>query len=180
MSPDYREEKLRELIVYVAEKSTEDRWFGAVKLNKLLYYADFAAFRRLGTPITGADYRKLPEGPAPRQLLRARDSLIADGSIDIESRPVLGYVQQRVVPLRHARGELFTPDELAIADEVVAALQSFTGRQVSEMSHDEPGWKSVGDYETIPYTTAWLSAEQLTQEQVEHGLEVAKRHELVG
>lgn len=63
-------EKFRELILYVANMSRNDPDFGAVKLNKILYYADFRAYRELGRPISGAAYRKLSEGPAPRQLLR--------------------------------------------------------------------------------------------------------------
>lgn len=179
MSFEYREDKLRELIVYVAARSSEDRWFGAVKLNKILYYSDFGAFRRLGQPITGAEYMKLPEGPAPRQLLRARDTLLGDGSVTIESRHVLGYVQQRVSARRAARREFFTLEELSIVDEVIESLRPFTGRQVSEMSHQEPGWKIAEDLETIPYATAWLSPDQLTQDQLEHGFEVARKHELI-
>lgn len=176
---EFRDDKLRELIVYVANRSAEDRWFGATKLNKLLYYSDFAAFRQLGAPITGADYMKLPEGPAPREFLRARQSLLADGSIGIESRPLMGYIQQRVVAHRPADQTLFSPDELAVVDEVIDSLGGLTSRQVSDMSHEEPGWKMAADYETIPYATAWLSPEPLTQDQLEHGLKVAGNHELI-
>ena len=64
----YDEEKLAELILYVAEKIQSDRTAGATKLNKYLYFADFSAVRKLGHPITGAEYQRLRHGPAPRRL----------------------------------------------------------------------------------------------------------------
>ena len=55
-APALNERKLRELVVLVANKSEGDPHFGAVKLNKILYYAEFQAFRILGSPIAGATY----------------------------------------------------------------------------------------------------------------------------
>ena len=36
-------EKLKELVLVVAQLCADDRNFGAVKLNKLLFFADFLA-----------------------------------------------------------------------------------------------------------------------------------------
>jgi len=178
--PQYDSAKLQELIVYIAHQSRDDPMFGAVKLNKILYYADFYAYRTLGEPISGAEYQRLPEGPAPRSLLTARHDLLADGAIEIEHRQAFNHVQQRVVPKRAARPGVLSEREMALVDEVITALRFMNARQVSDMSHEELGWRLVGDYETIPYPTAFLSAEPLTQDQIERGLEVARKHELVG
>ena len=40
---------LGELILYIAERCAEDPIFGAVKLNKLLWRADFLAYARDGS-----------------------------------------------------------------------------------------------------------------------------------
>ncbi|MEP6936295.1 MAG: type II toxin-antitoxin system antitoxin SocA domain-containing protein [Nitrospirota bacterium] len=48
----------------IAHKGKTDPRLGSVKLNKLLYYADFTAYRNLEKAITGAEYQHLPEGPA--------------------------------------------------------------------------------------------------------------------
>src|SRR6266540_3889807 len=106
--PQYDAEKLKELILYVADRSRDDLNFGAVKLNKILYYADFYAYRRLGHPITGAEYQKLQ---VRRELLR--DELIA-----IEHRQVFNHVQERVVPKSRYRQSVLTDEELTLADEV--------------------------------------------------------------
>lgn len=91
MDETFNEAKFRALIVYVAEQSRDDPFFGATKLNKILYYSDFRAYRELGHSITGADYQKLDEGPAPRQLLPIRRALIAEGLIRIEARPMFNH-----------------------------------------------------------------------------------------
>lgn len=157
--PQYNAAKLKGLILYVADRSRDDPHFGATKLNKILYYTDFRAYRELGHSITGADYQKLPEGPAPGELMRARQQLLNEGRITIEHHPVFNYIQQRIVPVERIQdpASLFSPDELAIVDEVLLGLGGKTGTEVSEMSHAEAGWKLVDYYQSIPYETAWLA-----------------------
>ena len=52
--------KLRELILYLARESEGDDYFGVVKLNKLLFYIDFEAYRRFGKSVTEQEYQALP------------------------------------------------------------------------------------------------------------------------
>lgn len=159
MEQKYNAEKLKNLIIYVAEKSKGDPYFGATKLNKILYYADFRAYRELGHSITGAEYQKLPEGPAPRDFLRVRRQLLDEGRIKIENRPVFNYIQQRIVPISPVpRPEsVFSADELAIVEDVLLTARGKSGTEVSEMSHAEAGWKLVAYYQTVPYETAWFT-----------------------
>ena len=172
----FDEEKFRELLVYVARRSADDPTFGSVKLNKILYYADFAAFRLLGQPITGATYQKLHEGPAPRELLRCRAELIRSGKANIESVPYFTGIQKRLV-ITHgceADTEIFNPQEIELVDQVINYFWGKTAREVSDFSHREPGWILSEDRETIPYETALLSAEPLDREVEELGLRLAK------
>lgn len=161
--------KFKELIVYVAAKSRDDPTFGAIKLNKVLYYADFTAYRRLGRPITGAAYFKLQEGPAPRQLLTARDELIREGRLRIEQRTLFSYVQKRLVLSEGCEpdSEFLRPEERALVDEIVDFFWGKTAREVSDYSHREPGWILAEDRADIPYESAWLSAEPIDQETEE-------------
>ena len=64
---EFEEARFKELIVLISELCAKDPTYGSVKLNKILYFADFMAYRVLGKPITGATYFKLQEGPAPRE-----------------------------------------------------------------------------------------------------------------
>jgi Protein of unknown function (DUF4065) len=67
--PEYDAAKFEELLLYVTERTQDDPACGDMKLNKLLYFADFLAFEKLGHAISGAPYQRLPWGPAPRYLL---------------------------------------------------------------------------------------------------------------
>ena len=49
--------RLRELVLYVSHKCSNDPTFGATKLNKILFYSDFWSFFRFGEPIAGLRYR---------------------------------------------------------------------------------------------------------------------------
>ena len=73
MNVIYEHNKLKELILYVAGRLAGDRFGGATKLNKVLYFSDFAHVRMHGRPITGAEYQKLENGPA-RTVTRIIDA----------------------------------------------------------------------------------------------------------
>lgn len=159
-SPKFDARKFDGLVLYAAQRADEDsdRWFGATKLNKILFYCDWVAYRRRGRPITGANYRKLPAGPVPRELLKARDALIDSGRVRLVARPVMTYVQHRLIPTSSVDPlEYFEQDELAIIDEVIDTLAPMTAAQVSELSHREIGWKAAPLGDDIPYETALLS-----------------------
>ena len=176
----FNEVKFKELLVYIAKASEGDPRFGAIKLNKILYYSDFAAHRLNGRSITGAKYKNLPEGPGPTALLPMRAKLVEESAIRITKRSYFGGVQDTIEPLRPADQTVFNVGraELMIVDEVIKWLWDKNGREVSDLSHKEPGWLLTEPGEIIPYRTAWLSSEPLTEEQIELGKVVAQRHGL--
>lgn len=155
----YSEDKLTELVLYVAKQTMGDRAAGATKLNKYLYFADFSAVRRLGRPITGADYQRLRFGPAPRRLAPVRDRLVRTGAARLDERvDALGFRHHELIPLREPRTDLFTAEELALVDEIIEVLRERSATEVSELSHREAGWQLVGDGDSIPYELAFVLA----------------------
>ncbi len=166
----FDERKFDEAIIYIAKHSEGDERFGAVKLNKILYFADFEAYRRLGEPITGATYYRLDQGPAPKQMLEARRRLIRKEAIRIEPRPYFTGVQHRIVALDEPTEGILRPEEVEILDEVIGELWHMTAREASELSHLEWGWLAAKPMEDIPYSSAWLSLEYIDEEDIEHSL----------
>lgn len=150
--------RFRDLILLLSLRSSGDEWFGATKLNKALYYCDFIAYKRLGSSITGATYRKLREGPVPRELLREREAMVAEEEIALETRQFFSYVQQRTLPLSSVEPRGFEPPELEIIEEVLRVLGPMTAKEASDLSHDEVGWAAAEPGEEIPYETAFLLA----------------------
>jgi hypothetical protein len=175
----YDEAKLRELVMYVANALRDDHAGGATKLNKVMYFADFAHVRRTGNAITGAEYQKLPQGPAPRRLLPVRDALVRSGDAAIVRESFLGYEQHRLIAARPANTAIFDESELTTVDSVLADLRHLTGAQVSELSHAEPGWLLVEVGETIPYAAALLLPQHVdTDVALALAHDVAKRYDL--
>lgn len=146
---EFNKEKFTELVLYIAENA-EDEDFGAIKMQKALWKADFVAFARLGKSITGAEYIKLENGPAAKRfkpiLQEMKDARIAEEAYQV----VGGYDSWRVVALRPADPEKFTKQELAIIHSAVAWVRSKTAKALSRESHGW-GWEAVEMKEMIPY-----------------------------
>src|ERR1700720_1644773 len=78
------QKRLREAILYVSHACEAAPLFGLVKLNKILWRADFESFAERGQPITGRQYQRLPQGPAPVEMLPLLNEMQAEGLIRIE------------------------------------------------------------------------------------------------
>lgn len=161
--------KMKELILYLAVKSEEDPRFSSTKLNKLLFYCDFAAYRDLGRSITGHSYRKLPFGPAPKAMLPILDQMKRDQDcVEIE-RDHFGRTQRRVEARRPPESSVFSPEELGLADRILADLWESSATEVSDLSHDFIGWKAAALNEIIPYETVFVGdpAAPVSEDEVE-------------
>ena len=88
--------------------------------------------------------------------------LIADGEASLVAEEFLGYQQHRLVPLRGADLTVFSAEELATIDKVLDDLRGLNARQVSDLSHEEAGWRLVGFGDDIPYEAALVGARQVS------------------
>jgi hypothetical protein len=173
------EAKLKELIVYVAAKCQDDKKFGAVKLNKILYMADMFAYAELGYPITGVEYMKQKAGPVPRRLLPIKRDMEEAGDIVEVERPYYGmaHPQKRVVPLRKADLTLFTADEIAHVDAILDDCKDASGGDLSDYTHMHLGWiiaREMGD--AIPYPAVFLSEAPVTAYERERAEQLIPEH----
>jgi len=158
--------KLRELILYVVSRCSNDPRFGAIKLNKILYYVDFYAFGWTGKSVTGSQYQRLPNGPAPKHLVPVRDEMIEKGELETGARLLLnGEKQTRFSGKRPADVSLFTSRELALVQEVIDSLEELTAKEVSDKSHGR-AWKNLPDGTLIPYQAVFISERELVPDDV--------------
>src|ERR1700687_3249069 len=172
------DKRLGELMLYIAAKCESLRSFGAVKLNKILFYSDFLAYERLGKPITGAVYQKLQHGPAPKRLLPVRQKLLKqqDAAMRVESLFV-GCAEKRLFALRKPDLTEFSAEEIALVDEVIELCSNLTATEVSAVSHEFAGWKFAAPGEEIPYFTIHLpdEVEPLSKRELKRAKAVADR-----
>lgn len=172
---EFDAQKFKELVLYVADRSLDDRYFGATKLNKLLFYADFIAYRDLGKPITGATYQKQDFGPVPKQMTSTRAALRKEKAAEVVKNYELHFRQKRLLPLREANLDAFSGAEIALVDKIIEMFRFRSAGDVSTFSHRAPGWQIAGDKEEIPYFTAFITVQSPTQKDIRRGQELAAR-----
>jgi hypothetical protein len=171
--------KLRELILLIAEWSQADPKFGAIKLNKLLFHVDFSAFLTHEAPITGQEYFKLPQGPAPRRLKGITESMIKKGEFAWQEISYFGRTQKKPIALRPADLSKFTGQEVNLIRQTVEKFWKLSATEISDQSHLFLGWKAVHLKETIPYNTALVSRRAPTEHERMRGLRLqglAEKH----
>jgi len=171
-------DKFKELILYIAQESESDPNFGATKLNKILFFCDFLAYRAHGKSISGQRYFKLPYGPAPRALKPAISELVAEEACIEVERNHFGRPQKRIIVRREANVEAFTSTEVVLVGRVIRALWDNSAQGVSNLSHHFIGWQAAGDLEDIPYETIFLGDPRrfsLTEDEVAYGQQLAAR-----
>jgi hypothetical protein len=168
-------QRFKELVLYFAAKSADDPGFGAVKLNKLLFFSDFEAHRTLGRSLTGAKYQKLRWGPAAIEFLPMQDELLRDGLATVETRQRGSHEQRVTVAIAEPDLRLFSDEEMAIVDRVLDWLGDRGAMDVSDLSHERSaGWKLVEEGEVIPYDTAFISTAEPKREMIRHAERLAR------
>lgn len=146
-----RDDKMRELILYIALRCHTDEHFGKTKLNKLLFFADFQAYDMLGRSITNMEYQALDQGPAPRAMVPLLKQLVESHDLIVQDVPRFSYTQSRPIALRSPDLSIFTADEIALVDGIISQYWDFTATQMSDATHELDGWKLADPGETIPF-----------------------------
>jgi Protein of unknown function (DUF4065) len=169
------ENRLRELILYISVQCQDDPKFGATKLNKILWWADFLSYAERRTPITGIEYQRLGNGPAPRRLVPVRNDMAASGEIAIsEVQGPGGYIQKKIVPLRAPDLGVFSAADIAVVDRVIRVLWRRTASGVSRLSHGK-AWEVAADGASIPYEAVFLSDDMINRYDVARTKELARQ-----
>ncbi len=114
------------------------------KLNKLLFYADFKHFKDYSISITGARYAHMPFGPAPDKYSHYLATLVENGDIEVEEEEYSNGVMGEVYSSNKEPGfPLFSDSELKILASVKVHFQNFTAKKITELSHEEKGYKET-------------------------------------
>jgi len=160
-----KQDRLRQMILYVATKCAKAERMGLIKLNKILWKADFDAFAARQRPITGREYQRLDLGPAPKEMPPLLRDMLRDGLIELVPTDFgEGIIEQRPIALARPNLTLFTKDDLAFVDAAIAYYWDKTGRETSDDSHGV-AWKSHGNKTPMYYELSYLSDDEVTAEQ---------------
>jgi len=131
--------KLKEMIVFFAHHLPSYK----TKMNKLLFYSDFAFFRDYGVSISGTKYKAIPYGPVPNMYETVFENMAETDIIDIffESKDN-GSKKEKLVGRsdRPFNPDLFSPEELQYLEKVANQFSKTTPNDIVAISHKEPAW----------------------------------------
>ncbi len=142
-------QKLKQLIHYVAYRCAHNpAALGAVKLNKVLWFADQGAYLSTGVPITGERYIKKQMGPVSSTLMPIVDELEQEGALAVRK---LDNQHTQYLALSTPDVSMFKSDELRIVEDAIQMVcHEHTAQSISRRSHDMI-WKLAELDEEIPY-----------------------------
>jgi hypothetical protein len=165
-------EKLQHLILFIAIKSISDDSFGKVKLNKLLFHADFGAFKAWGASITGEPYFALQMGPAPKYMLPTLLAMEENKLLAIQPQTFYGKPQEKPVALKEPNLGLFSSQEIALVDSIIEKWWAKNAKEMTDDSHEFIGWKLASLKEEIPYEVALVGKPSPSKTTMENVLKV--------
>jgi uncharacterized phage-associated protein len=170
------ESKTAELILLVAKYTEDDPTSGSTKLNKILYFAEISHLRRTGQPITGSEYQKQPHGPTLRRMPPIIRDLEEHGAAKEIEEDYYGYARRKLVALREPDLSEFTAEEVASVLDMVRQFWGKSAKEVSDISHEDPGWRAVEIGEKIPLQLAFVAQPEVTDEIRDRARQLASDH----
>jgi hypothetical protein len=151
------------MILYVSLRCETAERFGRIKLNKIIWKADFDAYAHRKMPVTGRSYQKLEWGPAAKEMLPLLNEMERFGFIGwlekdfgdevVELRPIA-----RIPP----NLSYFSRDDMQFVEKSIVYYWHKTGTEASDDSHGI-AWKSRDIKDTIYYELSCISDDELSQ-----------------
>ena len=131
-------EKFANMVIYFLKKGIQFK----VKLNKMLFYAEFIAYYLRLKSISGCQYSAIPMGPVPENYDIIFSLLTRKGYIDTEPAFMnkKGEVVEKLVALQEFDPSLFDKEELQVLELVTNTLSKIPTDQIIDISHQEKGW----------------------------------------
>ena len=142
-------DKLKQLILYISSKMQTADFFGAAKLNKVLFRSEMAAYADLGLVLTGYKYQKNKFGPTLRAYPHVVEEMQRDGLIELIWRSTGAFNEQRLVPRVAPNLDFFSEGELEIIDREIRRAWDATGTQISDEEHQTAAWFATRKGENI-------------------------------
>jgi hypothetical protein len=130
---EFDKAKFKRLVHYIVFKVGKHNWFGAVKLNKVLWFADARNYMLTGQPITGETYVRGEFGPIPQHIIPVQREMTREGLIAIRREGEL----TRFIALAPANPNAFSASELQTIDWWIGHIdRDHSANSISEKSHD--------------------------------------------
>jgi len=125
------------------------------KLNKLLWYADLEHYRRYSVSISGATYIHITFGPVPDNYEWHLAAAITNGLVASREVPFPGGCRgEEIVCESEPRLSDLPESAIEVLRAVHRHFKGLGSKRISDLSHEEPGYKETQQGEPIPYSYA--------------------------
>ncbi len=156
--------KFKELVHFIVHSCQNNpQMLGAIRLNKVLWFADVHAYKTTGDSITGESYVRRERGPAPKRIMATLKQLEKEEKIEIVD-PKYKLATREYISFTAPKTNHLSDDEKKMAETILYVLRSFTANDISEYSHDII-WDAAKEGEEIPlYATLASEKGEVTDE----------------
>jgi hypothetical protein len=142
----FNSDKFREAVHYIVWKAGNRPGFGAVKLNKVLWFSDARVYVLHHSYMTGETYVREKHGPVPKHIMAARAALEKSGAIQVWSDRGQTHFRAKSEPDMSA----FNANEMSALDFWIREIDTeHTATSISDKTHDY-GWEIAQMGEEIP------------------------------
>lgn len=156
------EEKYKEtLLEAIRYGSDDDGKITKTKLAKLLYLADFGWYYHHLEPLTGAQYRRIQQGPVPNYYFNAVDSLFEQGLVNINITKDGAQMINLTQAGEQVKPQKLVKEEIGFIKKVAAKWQKKRTNEIVAFTHEQLPYKICSPGEVIPY-------ELITQQDPEY------------
>ena len=153
--PTLKIAKFKSVLLYILERCAGKPNVGETVIYKLLYFSDFNYYEIYEEHLSGASYRKLPFGPAPKRFDTIVAAMIEKGELQKIKTEYYGKPQTRYLPLAKPDLTLFKASEKEIIDKVIDQMSDWSAAMISDYSHNDKPWRATKMNENIDYELAF-------------------------
>lgn len=146
-------QRLWSMVIFFSERIQPYK----VKLNKLLFYADFYHFKLYGNSISGTTYRAIPLGIVPKDYQEYFAKGIYYGILDLNTIELFDYNAEQFVGKIPFQKQLFEQSEIEVMQKVAETFNSsMSNTQIVEINHKERAWiECEKDKKLVDYNYAF-------------------------
>lgn len=158
-------EKLKEALHYVIARCDDPARLGAIRLNKIMLFADRFAYRMNGATITADPYVKRRLGPVPKNVLAAIGELASEHKIVVREVATFGNkVMRHYITMKPAEVDALSEQDREILNAVTSIIcDNFSANEISDATHDQV-WEAAELGEEIPIFTTFARRGEITNE----------------
>ena len=132
-------------------KYCNNKYLGATKLNKLLYYLDFINYRDRKDSVTGDFYIHNHYGPTPSKVNVVISEMLERGDIEVKKDPFENSHSTSFNIKKDVDEKVFDKKEQELLKNICKEFSDWSTDKIVEQTHLESPWFYSKPFERVDY-----------------------------